>query len=647
MRGRKSSCSVSIIAALVMALLQSPAAAQPPGVFVAVGEMTRERWDHTATLLPDGTVLIVGGSSSSAGMSSSAEIYDPSTATFRPTGSMRADRAGHTATLLATGKVLVAGGTGQTTAELYDPVTATFSETGPLLAVIQFGHAATLLPTGQVLLVGGSSATSEAPPRAQLYDPITGTFSWTGPEGSSNFFSASWPTANLLADGRVLVVGRNPAEIYDPLTNSFALTGRLVSRQYEYGLYWHTSTQLEDGTVLVAGGYDEWNCSPFNAAEIYDPSSRSFKPIAPMPTSRDLHTATRLRDGRVLITGGGTGGCGTPTNDGAELYDPVNRSFVNAGYMTARRFAHTATLLKDGTVLITGGSSYWPRTVLKSAELYQPANTSTTFMRLPDDPALLPNLIRKLLANGSERSSGASPTGAATAFLLPAVGTVNGSGGRLFRTDVTLANARSTAQDIMVAWLAQGNLNGPSVPAFRATLPPLSSEEEGGTLTIEDLADELGVHGLGSMVVVAVDSRGDVDEAAKIEGFARVRSPASCGSGSVSQSLPAVTSSGFGPHPRGRALGLRHDSTNRTNVGIVNLDEQYREFTVTVAGELHAERFVVTVPPFAMVQAALPDRNYGSVALTISSEGGPWAAYGSSVDNASGDAWASLAAPRR
>jgi hypothetical protein len=110
----------------------------------------------------------------------------------------------------------------------------------------------------------------------------------------------------------------------------------------------------------------------------------------------------------------------------------------------------------------------------------------------------------------------------------------------------------------------------------------------------------------------------------------------------VSQAVSAVSSQTFGARRRGRALGLRHDAASRTNVGLVNLDEVARDFTVVVAGQRATERFTVSVAPFAPLQVPVPDRNYGALTLTVITNGtGPWAAYGSSVDNGTSDGWTS------
>src|SRR5437762_1237620 len=130
--------------------------AQPPGKWRATGDLVTARSSHTATLLPNGQVLVAGGRNSTTDDLTSAELYDPGSGVWTAT-SMAKVRFWHTATLLANGQVLVAGGFGQgnaASAELYNPATGVWTATGSMTTV-RNQHTATLLPNGQVLVAGG------------------------------------------------------------------------------------------------------------------------------------------------------------------------------------------------------------------------------------------------------------------------------------------------------------------------------------------------------------------------------------------------------------------------------------------------------------------------------------------------------------
>jgi hypothetical protein len=332
--------------------------------FKADGSMAAARISHTATSLADGTVVLVGG----AGLAS-AEKYDPSTGKFTvTTGSMSVARDGHTATLLKTGKILITGGQADptaaayTSAELFDPSTGKFTLTAGAMSVARTGHNATLLSDGTVLITGGNTSTAE------LFDPSTGMFA---PTTGKMLTARSEDTATLLANGTVLITGGligngalATAELYDPSTKTFsATTGTMaVARNY------HTATLLSSGPntgkVLIAGGNSK------NAvAELYDPAIGSFSTTGAMGSTRQRHTATVLSDGTVLMAGGSEFDGNVDILAAAEIFDPNNGTFSGTGGLLSPRIVHTATLLKDGTVLVTGGLNEVG--ILATAELYQ------------------------------------------------------------------------------------------------------------------------------------------------------------------------------------------------------------------------------------------------------------------------------------
>src|SRR5439155_1631242 len=149
------------------------------GTWTATGSLGAARGEHTATLLPNGKVLVAGGVSNSYSFLVNAELYDPASGTWTATGSLGAARSDHTATLLPNGKVLVAGGfngnldTGfnLASAELYDPASGTWTATGSL-GFARGAHTATLLPNGRVLIapgVGPGGAQEFVLATAELY----------------------------------------------------------------------------------------------------------------------------------------------------------------------------------------------------------------------------------------------------------------------------------------------------------------------------------------------------------------------------------------------------------------------------------------------------------------------------------------------
>jgi WD40 repeat protein len=347
--------------------------ARPAAAFVQTGSMTVARAAHTATLLLDGRVLIAGGGSASA------ELYDPMSQTFTVTGSMTLAQDARSATLLANsklpshGKVLMAGG-GDLIAELYDPTAGTFTATGSTGAQ-HLGQTATLLQNGQVLIAGGETA------KAELFNPSTGAFTATG----SMTVSRSGHTATLLPDGRVLIAGGvqdfgpgtvpiplgpgvASAELYDPVSGRFTSTGSMSE-----GRSGHTATSLVDGTVLVTGAD--------STAELFSPGTGTFSVVGELLTPGSGTTATLRNDGTVLVAGGLHRYYSSVSQATAELFAPESGGFVATGSLIRPRDGHTATLLLDGSVLITGGTDHERRcgrggcggtdTVLSTAELFK------------------------------------------------------------------------------------------------------------------------------------------------------------------------------------------------------------------------------------------------------------------------------------
>jgi hypothetical protein len=334
--------------------------------FSSTGSMETSRAFHSATLLNDGRVLVAGGQSAplvSSSALASAELYDPVSGNFSPTGSLNAARTQQTATLLLNGMVLVAGGRDSSgnalaTAELFDPAAGSFSPTGSM-ANARFSHTATLLNDGRVLVTGGSATASKILASAELYDPSTQKFA---PVAVPMETPRAGHTATLLKTGKVLLAGGSDpagplatAELFDSSSQTFVpTTGNMTVTRTE-----HTATLLQDGTVLIQGSANQ-------AAELFDPNHGSFAPTGTLTYApfRLLSTATLRSDGTVLVAGGdyevgqGAPDCTVQLHQSVaatSLFDPASGSFTPAGNLSPGRTAHTATLLQDGHVIVTGG----------------------------------------------------------------------------------------------------------------------------------------------------------------------------------------------------------------------------------------------------------------------------------------------------
>jgi uncharacterized repeat protein (TIGR01451 family) len=284
------------------------------GTFAAAsGALSTARFNHTATLLPNGTVLLTGGRDPSGNRLATAEIFDPGTNTFTVTnGPMTFARENHRAVWFVNngvGRVLITGGVnsgGSTfaSAELYDPLTQTFTSIGDMLLGRQ-QHTITLLDNNKILITGGFTNGSPGP-SAELYDPATGQF--TATTGAMIVGYRGIATATKLNDGTVLIAGgqsgdiRAEAEIYNPATNTFSATSSMSTKRY-----FHTATLLTDGSVLVAGGFDQQSLSNYTLAlatmERYVPGT-GWVGAGGLETRRQQHAAALLPTGKVLIVGG-------------------------------------------------------------------------------------------------------------------------------------------------------------------------------------------------------------------------------------------------------------------------------------------------------------------------------------------------------
>ncbi|MFD6161350.1 Kelch repeat-containing protein [Nocardia sp. NPDC060256] len=220
------------------------------------------------------------------------------------------------------------------------------------------------LADGRVLIAGGQDPNFGSGSGCAVFDPGTGAWTGTGPltQGRSGH------TLTRLRDGTVLAAGGYPtpqtspaglatAERFDPVAGKWVTAGTM-----SVGRTAHSATLLADKRVLVAGGYADRSgtSGTTGTAEIYDPDAKTWTPTAPMNDARSVHQAVLLHDGRVLVIGGTADvGSGTYTDLAfCEIFDPATEQWTPTGSTARPRFDNTATVLHDGTVLVTGGG--WP-----------------------------------------------------------------------------------------------------------------------------------------------------------------------------------------------------------------------------------------------------------------------------------------------
>lgn len=336
----------------------------------STGALHVARFNHTATRLPSGRVLFIGGEDLSRVPNASIEEYDPETGTFTEVATLATPRASHTATLLADGRVLIAGGGASSsnglpagrdvlaTAVLYDPSTHALTETGAL-AHARGHHAALALADGRVLVAGGAAPGAaggfSAVAALERFDPATGTWSDAG--------TLAVPRAltHLVADdGGALVIGGlaanldAPAEVerFDAASGAVTPAGTLAGP----GRIFHSTLRTSDGTVLVVGGL----APPvfLSGVDARGPSDDAFRALAELPSARNS-VGLAETEAAVLAIGGFfySSSAGGQVLDEVLALDPTTGRFEVAGALPVGRAAHTATALESGAVLIAGGYS--------------------------------------------------------------------------------------------------------------------------------------------------------------------------------------------------------------------------------------------------------------------------------------------------
>ena len=332
----------------------------------------------------------------------------------------------------------------------------------------------------------------------------------------------------------------------------------------------------------------------------------------------DKHVATLAMQAASLYAG---------TSDG-HIYRSDDRGQSWIGFDARTNFGSVRRVVAD----LTATHLY----AATSAGVYQYEIVGEDIkpLRLDADPLRLPHLLDGITGSPQQNA----------ALIIPIVGSVRGVGGTTFTTELMLSNANESPQTVRVTWLPRGG-DG-DVTSFELTIPS-ASDRSGGTVKFLNFGESFSKTGVGSLIVAAVNTAGNIDTNASIDASVRVWSAFADGRAPVSQAIPEARSDLLATHNVARLAGLRHDALFRTNFGIVNLADQPRQFTIQIDGERSNALFTIEVPPFSVVQTSLPDGDYGTLALNVfaGSADARWLLCGTTIDRTSGEAQTSLGTP--
>jgi len=314
--------------------------------WATTGNLLSARRLHSVTLLADGRVLVVGGTGVGGAQFpppglAAAEVYDPDDGTWATTGNLHIGRWGHSATLLPDGSVLVAGGsavrssqslTALRSAERWDPESGDWTEVDPMTDA-RSGHTAVLLPNGKVLVAGGSVPTGRNTDAAlaycELFDPDD---TWS-PTGSMTVprarHQATLAGTTVLAtggaapgpggDGTFDPFARATAEVYQQATGTWTATEAMPA-----GRELHRAVAVSANKILVVGGTDGVrDAAGFASALVYDVTAGTWATAAGLTGGRWSFAAMALGDQLVLVTGGfaRTGQAGSALAATTEVFD--------------------------------------------------------------------------------------------------------------------------------------------------------------------------------------------------------------------------------------------------------------------------------------------------------------------------------------
>ena len=297
-----------------------------------VSRMCGPRLAHSAVVLADGRVLVVGGSVP-------PEVFDPRSGEWHPTSSSSGAFGFASAQRLIDGRVLVTGSSpgNPVNAEIYDPVTDRWVVTGRM-NFDRVMHSSVRMADGRVLVAGGDFDGASAV-ISELFDPATERWTAVGGTGFEEV-----PGLALLPDDEILLVGRKRTSIFNPATERWR---RISDMVHEHK--WGATVALPDGRVMVIGGEGTAE------VEIFDPDLNLWRPGPQLNAVRAVPSAATLPSGEVVVTGGADRFWRVGSS--VEIFDPVTGDWTAIQPMARPRLAHTISVLHDGSILVTGGTT--------------------------------------------------------------------------------------------------------------------------------------------------------------------------------------------------------------------------------------------------------------------------------------------------
>jgi hypothetical protein len=351
--------------------------------------MVQRHQNGAAVSLLDGRAMVLGGLHNTydaandtwkSEVSAAVEIFDPASGVWTEAASFPEPRHYHSATVLSDGRVLVVGGSTfvgccteeKRTAFLYDPTSDSWKTVAPSNEP-HLGHSAVALDDGRVLLVDQFYN--------EIYDPATDV--WTNVPTSPVHFQ--YFQSIRLHDGRVLAAAgctapdyQRQSEIFDPTTSTW--TAQLMNAPH----CWGRLAMLPDGRVLAAGGFD-WEATDHEqtASEIFDPATNHWTPTAPMNTPHSSFALTTMSDGSILAAGGFF----YWNEPKAEIFDPTTGQWWSVPDMTVPRWQGIGLPLPDGSILVTGGDVPLGPDDNGTSEVFRPDTSSVARVRFTSKPS--------------------------------------------------------------------------------------------------------------------------------------------------------------------------------------------------------------------------------------------------------------------